>query len=321
MKSWCCSVDREGAPHKGALHEPAPPEAGFIWCHLDGRAEEERRWLEEKSGLPHGVISALVAVETRPRSETFGAGALVNLRGLGTRHTDDPDPLVSIRLWAEKGRVISVSYRTLAATEEASERMAAGEIKDPGDLIAALAVMITEKLDPEIAMLGDMTDDCEAQLDADLAPDRSWAMRRRIARARSEAISYRRFVVPQRQALERLAALECSWLEEDDRMHLREAADRFARMGEELEAVRERSALLHEQLTDLRAELTETRTLVISVVALVFLPLTFITGLFGINYPFPFEQAHWPFWAILGFCLVTAVAITGYFMKARWFRR
>lgn len=320
MTSWCCSIDADDKSEISELKGHRPDEARFVWCHLDGRVEEDRHWLEQESGLARGIIGALTAIETRPRSEKIGDGALINLRGIGTHPDDDEDPLVSIRLWAEKGRVISFSFRALAATEEVRAAMEAGRIRDPGDLIAALAISVTERLDPEIASLGDTIDGCEATLDADLKPDRTWAMRRTIARARSEAIGYRRFVVPQRQALERLTMLDAAWLEEDDRLHLSAAADRFARMAEELEVVRERSALLHEQLTDLRAELTETRTLVISVVALVFLPLTFITGLFGMNYPFPYEQEHWPFWVVLGFCAATAVGITLYFMRARWFR-
>ena len=78
-------------------------------------------------------------------------------------------------------------------------------------------------------------------------------------------------------------ALDFDWLAEDDRLHILEAADRFARMAEELEAVRERAALLHEQITDLRAEQIDQRALYISIVAFIFLPLTFITGLLGMN--------------------------------------
>ena len=52
-------------------------------------------------------------------------------------------------------------------------------------------------------------------------------------------------------------------------------------MAEELESIRERSSLMHEALTDLRAEQIDSRSLVISIVAMVFLPLTFITGLYG----------------------------------------
>src|SRR3546814_1486080 len=79
-------------------------------------------------------------------------------------------------------------------------------------------------------------------------------------------------------ALEKLAALPVDWLHDDDRLHLAAAADRVARMAEELDSIRERAALMHEALTDLRAEQIDSRSLLISIVALVFLPVTFITG-------------------------------------------
>jgi zinc transporter len=59
---------------------------------------------------------------------------------------------------------------------------------------------------------------------------------------------------------------------------------------------------------------------VISIVALVFLPLTFLTGLFGMNVKLPFQDEPWAFWAMLGFCALVVIAGIGYFIKARWFR-
>src|SRR3546814_3362762 len=110
-----------------------------------------------------------------------------------------------------------------------------------------------------------------------------YGARSRIAQVRSTAIDYRRFLQPQRDALERLSMATAGWLTDEDRLHLREAANRAARMAEEMEAVRERSALLHEQLTDLRTEQIDQRSLVVALIALIFLPLTFVTGLFGMN--------------------------------------
>ncbi|WP_380873326.1 zinc transporter ZntB [Sphingomonas sp. DBB INV C78] len=319
MSHWCWETDGAGgsAPRTIDRDGTRAPSQGFVWCHLDGRDAAERGWLESESGLAPGVISALTAAETRPRAETIGKGALVNLRGLGALTDEDADPLVSIRLWAERGRVVSVGFRHLAASDTVREQMQAGKIHDPGDLIAALAMTITETLDPVVAAMGDSIDTCEADLD----PNRVFALRRLIARTRSDAIQYRRFVMPQRQALERLASLDADWLEEDDRLHLRDAADRFARMAEELEAVRERSALLHEQLTDLRAEQIDTRTLILSIVALVFLPLTFLTGLLGMNVKgIPYAEEPWAFWGVVGVCVALSVAITAYFLRKHWFR-
>src|SRR3546814_17618849 len=87
--------------------------------------------------MPQAALSALLAQETRPRCTLMGHGALVNLRGLGAAEDGVGDPLVSIRLWAEQARVISVSYRPLAAMEPVAAQMLAGRIRDPGDLIAA----------------------------------------------------------------------------------------------------------------------------------------------------------------------------------------
>ena len=119
-----------------------------------------------------------------------------------------------------------------------------------------------------------------------------------------------------------LAGLDVEWLSQDDRLHIREAADKFARMAEELEAVRERAGLLHEQITDLRAEQLDQRSLLLAIVALIFLPLTFITGLLGMNVEgIPLAHEPWAFWGVVGFCVVVGLAVTAWFTYERWFGR
>jgi len=312
-------VDGDGG-RKVALDAAAAANgsADFVWFHLDGRQDGSLEWLAARGEIPEIARSALIAEETRPRSEPMGEGALINLRALGKTPEDDPDALVSIRIWAQRGRVISVCFRTPSAIDTVCQAVSRGVVRDPGDLISEIATAISRELDPQVAELGDTLDDCETALEAQGV----YKMRRMIARARAKAIAYRRFLVPQRQALERLSALDADWLEEQDRMHLREAADRCARMAEELEAVRERAALMHEELTDLRAELMDSRALMISIVALVFLPLTFITGLLGMNVKgIPFAEAPWAFWGVVGVCLAIGVAISAWFAARHWLGR
>ncbi|CAN5239626.1 zinc transporter ZntB [soil metagenome] len=290
--------------------------ADLVWIHLAGNDPKSVEWLNTQD-LPSIVVNALVATETRPRTDLVDGGAILNMRGPDEDATNFPDMLASIRIWVTRGLVISLTLRDLMALETLDKDIMAGGILDPGDLVCVLATAITAELDPDVAELGDVLDDCEELFDAKNA----FAMRRTIAATRAKAISYRRFVAPQRQALEKLARIDAEWLTDDDRAHLGEAADRAARMAEELEAIRERSALMHEQLTDLRAELIDTRSLVISVVALVFLPLTFLTGLLGMNVDgIPFAHEPWAFAAV---CLVSAtiaLAVGAYFIRAKWFR-
>ncbi|AEI38248.1 MAG: zinc transporter ZntB [Zymomonas mobilis subsp. pomaceae] len=289
----------------------------FVWVHLQDQAEAVEQWLKNNTTLIDPTISALTAIETRPRFQVMDTGVLINLRGLGITPKDDPDGLISIRLWVEQSRVYSVCFDQLAASAAIRKSMQEGNIRDPGDLIALIAEKVSETLDPVVAALGDRVDSCEARLSSDDA----WEMRRNIASVRSLAISYRRFATPQRQALETMANCRVTWLADDDRIHLHSAADCFARMAEELEAVRERAALLHEQLTDLRSEQIDTRGLLLSIVALIFLPLTFLTGLLGMNVAgIPFANAPWAFNGVIVICVLTAVIIALYFVRKHWFR-
>ena len=288
----------------------------LIWVHLMSNDEQAQSWLGETAGLPDYVVDVLTTTESRPRCDALGDGAFLNLRGRSNEAMTASDPLASVRIYAIAGRVYSVTRRSLTAVDDVVKSVEGGTIADPGDLIAEFASAITEELDPEVGELGDELDDCEADLDA----DKVFELRRKVTKVRSTAIGYRRFVQPQRAALEKLAALPCDWLHDDDRLHLNSAADRAARMAEELEAIRERSALMHEALTDLRAEQIDSRSLLISIVALIFLPLTFLTGLYGMNVEgLPFAKEPWAFDVIGGVCIAITVGIIGYFSAKRWF--
>jgi zinc transporter len=288
---------------------------GLIWLHLDGVDPRATAWIEAETTIPAVIKSALTASETRPRSDVVGEGALLNLRGMSSAPRDDGDDLVSVRLWAEQGRCISLAYRSPASVEQVVSCFLSARIKDPGDLIAAFAEANTDLLDPEVSQLGDTLDDLELRVDHTSL----FQTRRKVAVVRAQAISFRRFVAPQRAALERLAIAPLSWLDETDRSHLREAADRAARISEELESVRERSALMHEEITDRRAEQMDARALLIAIVALVFLPLTFITGLLGMNVDgIPLAREPWAFWGVVAFCVVVGVGMTIYFVRAHW---
>ena len=285
------------------------------WHHVESRVDAELLHELDSFDFPEVVRTALIAIETRPRCERIGDGALVNLRGATEASAANPEELVSIRLWIKGNHVYSVSRYPLAATAQVRRAWEAGSLMDSGDLVTSFARAITVDLDPVVGEMGDALDACESEL----AGGSIYDLRRRIATIRSMAISFRRFVSPDRNALLALADLDFDWLAQDDRLHIREAADRFARMAEELESIRERSALLHEQLTDMRTELIDRRSLMIAAVAFVFLPLTFITGLLGMNVEgIPFADAPWAFWGVVGFCAIVGFAVLVWFFARRW---
>ena len=292
----------------------ATPATGLLWVHIDGNDPLCLAWLDTRAHLPEPVIEALRAIETRPRAVPVGAGAIVNLRGLGARDNPDADDLVSIRLWAEHRRVITLAYHPMTALADVCACFEAGRIADPGDLIAAFAETITERLDPEVALLGDRLDDLESAFARG-----DTGIRAALGEVRRQSVEYRRFLLPQRDAIVRLAGADYAWLADDDRVHIREAADRAQRMAEELDAVRDRAGVLADQLTDLRSDEANQRMLVLSIVAAVFLPLTFLTGLLGMNVRgIPMAQHRWAFMAVVALCCAIGGTMAWWFRRQRW---
>jgi zinc transporter len=158
-------------------------------------------------------------------------------------------------------------------------------------------------MDDVIEGLEDQADDLEARVDEGRLKETNTA----LADLRRTFIGLRRYLVPQQDALLRLAGCKVSWLAEDDRNWLREVADQTTRYLEALEAARDRAMVTQEELLQRLSEKTDKRMYLLSVVAAVFLPLGLITGLLGVNVGgIPGTENPWAF---LLLCLITAALV------------
>ncbi len=276
------ALDGNGGGREISLEEASAVsvEKGFIWIHLDYTARGAQRWLHEKSGLDEIAVSALLAAETRPRTVSIADGLLVTLRGVNLNPGADPEDMVSLRMWVETGRVISTRMRRLLAVQDMRGMIAnkcgpktAGEfLVEMGDRLAMRMSYVIEGLDETVDTLEEQVLSAESR-----------ELRTKLAQLRRETILLRRYLAPQREALARLVAEKNPLLCDVDRMHLREVADRMTRYGEDLDAARERAAVTQEELSNRLSEQINKRMYVLSIVAAIFLPLGFATGLLGIN--------------------------------------
>jgi zinc transporter len=250
------------------------------WIHLDGAVEEARRWIREASGLPPLAAEALLAEETRPRVDRLPDGLIVVFRGVNLNPGANPEDMVALRLWVDGKRVISVRRRRLMAIQDLRDRMAAGVYPTgPGSLLTAIGGQLAWRMEPVISGLSERVDELETEVLRSAAGE----LRTRLATLRREIIGLRRYLSPQRDAMLRLQAETVGWLKDQDRFEIREAADRTTRYLEELDAARERVGVANEELISRLSEQLNQRMYLLSIIAAIFLPLSLITGLLGIN--------------------------------------
>lgn len=256
------------------------PEDGLLWLHLSFTSKKTKRWLAEESGLDQLTQRALITKETRPIALEMSGGTFVHLRGVNLNPGDDPDDMVSIRLWYDKHRIISTRRRKLQSVHELRKCIDEGRgPKDANELVLMLNEFLTERMTEVINRIESDIDNLEEHV----LSRNSLPSRELVAETRRKAISFKRYLAPQREALFRLQNENINRFSELERMQLRESCDRILRHLECLETIRERAAIIQEEIQNTLSEQLEKRIYVLSVVSLIFLPLSFLTGLLGIN--------------------------------------
>lgn len=292
------------------------PELG--WVHMSASHPQTRPWLEhEVTYLDPIILDALLADETRPRCVEYGNGVMLILRGINLNHNAEPEEMVAIRLYADTARIISLRQDELKAVNDVEELLQNGKgPKHLGDFIATLCACLLARMEPVLHEMDQRIDTIEEKVV--MAPDAS--LRHELSLLRKQAIMMRRYISPQREALVMLINTKFDWWEENNKRSLRESYDRITRYVEDLDAIRERAQIIKDELSSTLADKLNRNMYHISVIASIFLPLSFLTGLLGINVggiPGAGDStAFWTFGAILA-GLVAFQAIL--FKRLGWF--
>lgn len=292
------------------------PDDGILWVHLDYTNPADRHWLEANTDLEPIIVQALLAEDTRPRTTMVGDGLLLALRGINPTPGSDPDDMVAIRIWAEENRIITTRKRRLVSTSDIHDQLKLGKgPQNTAEFLTLLADKLTARISDTIEQLDDSADELEEQvLEAE-----SGALRFELASLRRLAIGLRRYLAPQREALARLHTEKVKWLNDSDRMHIQETADRLIRHIEDLDAIRERASVTQEELLSRLSEQMNNRMYVLSIVAALFLPLGFLTGLLGINVGgIPGAQNNSAFLIFIGILIIVVIFQVLLFRFKKW---
>jgi zinc transporter len=287
------------------------------WRHLDFTRPESIQWIKEQSGLPETAADALLDEDSRPRTVIFEKGILVMLRGVNMNPGSDFEDMISIRIWLEEGRIISTGRRRLKSVELVKSAIEKGEgPANSGEFITQLNDHLENFINSAIEEIENRLEQAEDQIGSVSGMTRNSpfsSLRRQTARIR-------RYLTPQKEALERLSRASDKWLSAHDLDLLREQSNQLTLILEDLDLVRERSIVAQEEFLGLLAHEQNSRMFLLSIVAAIFLPLSFLTGLMGMNVAgLPGLEYQWAFWILVVTMLVIAAFILLLFHIKKWF--
>lgn len=252
----------------------------ILWLHFDYSSDEAIDWITNKSNIDSIAIDALLTEETRPRTTLLDDSLLIALRGVNLNPNSNPEDMVAIRLFISPFLIITTRKRNLLSIGELVKSLKKGVgPKSSSEFLIDLTDRITTRMEDIIDQIEDRTD----FLEQNIIDSSDLKFRNEILAIRREAIILRRYLFPQREAMNKLYHDKITWINEYERLQLRETNDQLIRHIEELDTIRDKVALIQEELSNIISDQMNKKMYVISIVSAIFLPLTFLTGLLGIN--------------------------------------
>jgi len=256
------------------------PDQGILWIHLDYTKPKVQKWLAAESGLNELSIDILKEQDTRPRMLNSAEGLFLILRGVNCNPGADPEDMVSLRMHFTARRIITMRQRSIMAIDDTRKAIDTGQgPADPADFLVMVADRIADRMFDVISDIDDQVDVLE---DSVLTVE-SAELRPQLAQSRRQCTSLRRYIAPQRDVLTKLLNEKITLLDDPARLQIREIAERTARFVEDIDSARDRAAITLEELDHHLSEQTNRAMYLLAIVTAIFLPLSLLTGLLGIN--------------------------------------
>jgi len=310
---------------------------------LRARASEPVRWVDvqgladvarivsigEELEVHPLALEDVLAPHQRPKVEEYPAGLFIVTRVVRSV-ADASAPggvgvdVEQIAMFVGEGFVATFQEREGDSFEPVRERIRAsrGRIRTQGAAYLAYALLdaAVDGMFPVLEAFEERLQELEEEIFDDPTP----ALSEDIHDLKGEVMRVRRAVLPMREALQRLMRDPHPLIDDDLRMYLRDCHDHLAQMVDLLEAQRELATSLKEaHLTSLGHRSNEVMK-VLTMIATIFIPLSFIAGLYGMNFDtsspmnMPELSLRWGYPAVVGLMVSIGVAMLVYFRRKRW---
>lgn len=290
------------------------------WINIDGVHETD---LIEKLGshfdLHPLIMEDIVNTQQRPKMEDSGSYIFIVLRMLRYDEKDNEIKSEQISLVLGANFVISFQESKGDVFEPVRERIRKGKgrIRKLGSdyLAYALVDAVVDNYFIAMEKLGEIIEDTEDHLVQKPTPE----ILQTIHNMKGEAITLRKSVWPLREVISNMTRAETPLIRDEVNIYLRDVYDHTIQVIDTIESFRDMvSGMLDIYLSSISNKMNEVMK-VLTIFASIFIPLTFIAGVYGMNFAFmPELDWRWGYPAILIFMALAGISMLFYFRRKKW---
>ncbi|MBU0690897.1 magnesium/cobalt transporter CorA [bacterium] len=296
----------------------------LVWINIEGLADTEKLMeLGRVFNLHPLALEDVVNTTQRPKTEHYEGTIFIVLRMVKEYEATINSEQICIFLG--KDFVLTLQEETGDCLDPVRKRIRVSEprirFSRPAYLMYSLVDAIIDHYFPVLERLGDRIEDLEERivrsLDDKLLED--------IYQVRRDLLKLRRHLWPTREAVDRLYRDPTPLIDDETRIYLRDCYDHCVQLLDLVESYRDiSSALMESYRSQVSLNMNEVMK-VLTIIATLFIPVTFIAGIYGMNFdasvsPWNMPELRWFFGYLFawGLMLITGGAFLYYFWKKGW---
>ena len=292
---------------------------GLLWVDITETSENDGKFLEENFAFHHLAVEDCVSSETHPpKIDDFDNYLFITVHGINHMVESDLVETAELAIFLGSHFVVSSHHFPLYSVDTVKRRVEddGRPMRHGADFLAhAIIDVLIDNVLPTIDRMGDITEEIEEE--AIRNPQQSTL--ESIMKLKSSALRVHRVMAPQREVLNRLSRGEFPLIQEGTQIFYRDIYDHLMRIEELNQTTRDRADnALATYMSSVANRQNDTMK-VLSVVATIFMPLTLVVGIYGMNFEYmPELQVPWAYFAVLGFIGIAIVGALWWFWARNW---
>jgi magnesium transporter len=299
------------------LHGVVEDATSLIWLDLESPTEDELALIAGIVGWEHLTIEDLREQDQRAKIEPFNGYTVLVMNDLAFEGTPLRLKTPEVDFVIGPNYVASVHYHACPYLEEARDGeqfVSAFLARGPDFLLYAMIDALVDGYEPVLDVMHEEVEAMEQAIIDDPQP----ALLSRIFELKRDAISLRRVISPQLEVFSRLTSPGYGIIGEEHLMYFRDVHDHLIRTFEAMDTLRELiSGSLDVYLSNVSNRMNEVMKR-LTVVAALFLPITFFTGLMGMNLRTSPPWSDVLFWIFIGGMFAVTATQFLYMRAKKW---
>ena len=293
---------------------------GLLWADMSETTEDDSKFLEQNLHFHHLAVEDCVSPQIHPpKIDDFGDYLFIVVHGINHVVESDIVETAELAFFLGENFVVSTHDFPLYSVK-AVQQMVDGDSRlmkrGAGFLAHAIIDALVDNVMPTIDRMSDVAEEIEEEV---IRQPQQHVLDG-ILKLKRSSLRVHRVMAPQREVLNRLSRGEFPVVREESQIFYRDVYDHIVRIEDLNQTILDRADnALATYLSSVANRQNETMR-VLSIVATIFMPLTLLAGIYGMNFEYmPELQWRWGYFMVLGIIILVILTLIWRFWASGWF--